>query len=245
MKPLNNYIFEGFFNNVQADKESLKDSIISRVVNNLTEINKISLGSCQFLISDIGYIETPINKEIADKYFTVGDNILMQSRHKTKKHGLSIHIGYGCKWNKEGLKKLADVLNLLDHNTTTLFFKINEKDSGVSMKDITDVLKDRLPKRIFSIRLHQCNVADWSWLDGVDDVWNLDIYDSTIKSFKGINPDVFSIIIDGCTRFDDTTHFPHITQSVSLASDSVFRNKLSMVRRNMTSNARLCELLRG
>ena len=241
MKSLNNYISEGggFFNNVRADKEAMKDSVITTILDNMAEINKISNNACNFLVCNFGCNLANIDKKSIDEYFKVGDNMLMQSNSKTKKHGLSVKIGYGGKWNKECLKKLADTLELFDPNTTTIFLRVNEKDSGVSMKDITTTLKGRLPKIIFSITFHQCNIEDWRWLDGVDKVLNFDMYNSSIKSFKGIQPKVDNIIIDGDTIFADVNYFPHITRTVMLAHDCVFQNNLSVVKDNITSDARV------
>lgn len=239
MKSLNNYISEGggFFNNVRANKEAMKDSVITTILDNMAEINKISNNACNFLICNFGYNLANIDKESIDKYFKVGDNMFIQSNSKTKKHGLSVKIGYGGKWNKECLKKLADTLELFDPNTTTILLRINEKDSGVSMKDITTALKGRLPKIIFSTIFHRCNIEDWRWLDGVDKVLNFDIYNSFIRSFKGIQPKVDNITIDGNTIFDDVNYFPHITRTVMLAHDCVFQNNLSVVKDNVSSDA--------
>lgn len=239
MKSLNNYISEGggFFNNVRADKEVMKESVITTVLNNMAEINKISNNACNFLICNFGYSLANIDKENIDKYFKVGDNMFIQSNSKTKKHGLSVKIGYGGKWNKECLKKLADTLELFDPNTTTILLRINEKDSGVSMKDITTTLKGRLPKIIFSIVFHRCDIEDWRWLDGVDKILNFDIYNSFIKSFKGIQPKVDNITIDDDTTFTDVNYFPHITRTVVLAYDGVFQNNLSVVKDNVSPDA--------
>ena len=239
MKPLNNYISEGFFNNVKADKESMKESIVSRILNNLAEINKISKDSCYLLICEFGYNSILVDKEGIDKYFKVGDNTLLQSNMKTKKHGLCIDLGHGHRWNNECLKKLADTLEYFDPDKTTILLKINEEESGVSMKNITDALKGRLPKMIFSIILSQCNIEDWSWLDGVDEICNLDIYDSFVRSFKGIQPGVDNILINGDAIFADTNYFPHVTRTVMLGHDSIFQNKLSVVKDNMVFNAKL------
>ena len=81
MKSLNNYISEsgGFFNNVRANKEAMKDSIITTILDNMAEINKISNNACNFLICNFGYNLANIDKESIDKYFKVGDNMFIQA----------------------------------------------------------------------------------------------------------------------------------------------------------------------
>ena len=244
MKSLNNYISEGFFNNIQADKEAMKESVIANVLDSLSELNKATGSgiSCGFLISDGGHSTERPNKWVIYNYFKVSDNMLLQSNQKAKKygyHGLTIRIGFGRKWNNESLKVLADVLEYFDPDTTTIVLKIDEKASGVSMKDITFALKGRLPKKIFTIALDHCNIDDWSWLDGVDEICNFDIYNSFIKSFKEFRPRVKGIAIGGSVSFDSLDYFPHITKVVTLAPGGAFMDRIDTVKDNMAPNAKL------
>lgn len=243
MKSLNNYISEGFFKNVQADKEAMKESVITNVLDGLSEINKTtgSGESCGLLINDVGYTTERPDRWVIDEYFKVGDNMLLQSNQKSKKHGISIRIGYGYggKWNNGILKVLADVLKYFDPDTTTITLRIHEKTSGVSMKDIVSILKGKLPKMIFTLVLNQCNIDDWSWLDCVNEICNFDIYNSFIKSFKEFRPEVKYIAIGRSVSFDSLDYFPHITKTATLASMSAFMDRIDTVKDNMAPNAKL------
>lgn len=165
MKPITKYMNKGFFNNIGANY----DDIILNWLLGLYGI--VTHGEVERTLS-------AIDEKIFNRYIDIDSeyNISTPSNKRTMTE-LWLRI----------YPKDIDSMPGIVHFGNTIILKIIFCDFRRSDFNKLDALKGRLPSEIEAIEFNGCDVSDMKFLKGVKHISSLRMYESSVKSFDGID----------------------------------------------------------